>query len=54
MENRPWKERVTSKKHQVLLARGERLARDDKENRKFLKETEDRGGIVNPQKDDDV
>lgn len=51
MENRPWKERVIAKKREALKARGEKYARDEKENKQFLKESEERGGIVAPKVD---
>lgn len=49
-----WQQRLVSKRKAALEKRGVKVSKSPQENRAMLKEVEDRGGQVNPQKEDAV
>lgn len=44
--DKPWKERIVSRRNQELTKRGIVIPKNDIENAEFLKAAENRGGIV--------
>lgn len=52
MSDRNWKERILARKKFELEKRGEKVSKNARENKQFLEDSKDRGGIAVPKKAD--